>query len=255
MRRAFAVAVVLAVFAACSDDEPATATPEANEGDAGPLTVSPAACKGRCEAKAAECNAPSAQAELICAQICNAAVTEGQAQCLEATSCGDLVGVASRGGALASICPLFGDASAGTVGPTEPPAFVPPAVTIAAAIPPGYVATHTTAGTMLSSLFNVAGPPSFSTPLPPGHFPLLQHPRVDATVVSPPRSGCASKINVTIDATTLAVSTSGVDVSPSTTCAAFIDAIAAEGLTLTLEDVPWANTEERSTVTIALRKQ
>lgn len=217
--------------------------------DAGPPTVSAEACRGRCAAKVEACGAPSAQAGTICRTICAAAITEGQAACLEARSCTDLVAAASQRATLGTICPVAEPASGETAGPIS----VPAEITIAAVIPAGYVVDHTNAGAMRSSLFNVAGPALVVPTLPAGHLPSVAR-RGELVVVSPPRNGCESAINVTLTATQVAVSTSGVDLLPETKCADFIDAVAEHGVTLTLRDVPWDGSAERSTVTVVLRR-
>lgn len=236
--------VVVAVACASS----AETTPGSPAVDAGPPTVSPEACGTRCVAKAQSCGAPATQAGQICASICATAVTEAQAACLEGKSCVDLI-AAGGGATLSTICPGLDPAPASPSGPTS----VPSQLTIAAAIPDGYLVRRTDAGSMRSSLFNIAGPPIFLPAPGGGALPSLAK-RVDATVLSPPRNGCESIFNVTISATQLAVSTSGVDVLPDTKCADFIDAVAARGVTLTFDRVAWSGSTETSTVTVVLRR-
>lgn len=218
--------------------------------DAGPPTVSPQACSTRCVAKAASCGASAAQASPLCGSMCSMAVTEAQAACLEGKTCAELI-ASGQGVSFSTLCPgLDPVQSAPIAGPT----VVPPELTIATAIPSAYsVVTHDDAGQLRSSLFNVAGPPQFAPQPEAGHFPSLAN-SATITVVSPPRNGCDSVFNVTINARELAVSTSAVDTLPDTKCAAFMDAIAAQGLTLRVEKAPWAGSTETSTVTIALRR-
>lgn len=218
--------------------------------DAGPPTVSPQACSTRCVAKAQSCGAPAAQAAPLCAPKCAIAITEAQATCLEEKTCAELI-AAGQGASLSTLCPGLDPVQ---TAPITGPTVVPAALTIATAIPSGYsVVTHTDAGELRSSLFNVAGPPQFAPAPEAGHFPSLAN-SANITVVSPPRNGCDSVFNVTIDAQQLAVSTSAVDTLPDTKCAAFLDAIAAQGLTLTIAKAPWEGSTETSTVTIALRR-
>lgn len=240
-------ALGLCFLVACASS--AEATPSAAPVDAGPPTVSAEECTTRCTAKAEACGAPSAQAGTICAQMCTAAVTEAQAACLEGKSCADLISAASQGSTLTSIC---GGPEPGTntaLGPTT----VPAELTLATGIPAGYVVDHSNAGGMRSSLFNVAGPPVAVPTLTLGQFPELTG-RNDIEVVSPPRNGCESVVNVTISATQLAVSTSGVDVLPETKCADFLNAIASQGATLKVKRVTWKGSTETSKVTIVLKK-
>jgi hypothetical protein len=230
---------------ACSSSH---ATAEA-PADAGPPTVTSEACATRCAAKAETCGAPAAQAGTTCASMCTSAITETQAACLEAKTCAELIAAASQGGTVSTICPGPEPVPGAAPGPTS----VPDALTVATGIPANYVVDHTNAGAMRSSLFNVAGPPLLVPAPTDGHLPSVAEGR-DVTVLSPPRNGCESVINVTLSATQLAVSTSGVDLVPDTKCADFIDAIAAEGLTLKLRHVPWKGSTETSTVTVALRR-
>ena len=240
------LSLLLCVVGCSGSSSPSEAKPEPV--DAGPPTVSAQDCTTRCAAKAQACGAPAAQAGTICGSICNTAITEAQAACLEAKTCSDLVAAAGQGGTISTICP-GPEADPSTTAPSS----VPAELTIATAIPANYVVDHTSEGTMRSSLFNVGGRPLFVPAPELGHLPELTK-RSEVTVVSPPRNGCDSPINVTISATQLSVSTSGVDVLPETKCADFIDAIATRGATFTLTKVPWPGTTETSTVTIVLKR-
>lgn len=245
--RALSLFWLLPVAVACSSSE--SAAPSAPV-DAGPPTVTTEACTTRCVAKAQACGAPAAQAGQTCASVCVNAVTEAQAACLEAKSCSDLISAAASGSpSISTICPGLEAAPIEVVGPTS----VPATVTIATAIPSDYLVNHTNAGMLRSSLFNVAGVPLFIPASMAAYLPLVAE-RTELTVESPPRNGCESVFNVTVTARQLAVSTSGVDTLPDTKCADFIDAVAAQGATLTLKNVPWKASTETSTVTIVLRK-
>jgi len=130
---------------------------------------------------------------------------------------------------------------------------LPAAVTVSATIPAGYAPKHVNASGKIVSLFNVAAKPTLSPQPPTGQLPLISDAKSRVTVVSPSAGDCVLVFGFTLNSGEVSVQMEGTDEGANNDCGSFTDKAANDGVTLTLKDVPWANSQTKSTVTIELK--
>lgn len=225
-----------------------TSSTSSSSGSADPL-ADESTCTTTCEKKLEGCDIGPSDAANACASFCATPRTTRQLACLDDASCRALLASesleelcastssSSSGGSSSGGSSSGGSSSGGSSsGNVSKPATVKISAKVGTVKP-----THLLSSDQkkIISALSMGGAPSFS-PSKPSELPNVTKPK-SVTVSSPSLGSCKPNMAFTLNGSQVAVTLTATDILPETDCAKWTDEIAASGLEVSLDDVPYPN--------------